>query len=113
VKGLGNAWRYRSSGRVVPLISGIHSVTVKAGRVPGQLEFSVRGENGSYPVSLGELPHRSTFVVDSPAAGTGQCGEVTFGPLSCAFDRFSLRWWSRRLSGCPGAVHGIGGTWLG
>ncbi len=41
---------------------------------PGTLKFVVRGKKGAFAPQA--LPIRGTFVVDSPLARTGQCGEA-------------------------------------
>jgi hypothetical protein len=67
-------WRFASSAGV----AGISKIRI-AGRAsaPGTLKFSVKGKNGAFTVSPDALPVRGIFVVDTPLATTGQCGEAT------------------------------------
>src|SRR5207237_6470203 len=60
-------------------IRGIVRVTVRASSsVPGQVDFSVTGRNGAYPVPRSNIPVTATFALDSLA---GQCGAAWFSGL--------------------------------
>ena len=61
---------------------GIVRVSVRlSSHLPGQVNFSVTGKKGSFPVVTADLPLKGTLVIDAPLAMTGQCGEATFpGP---------------------------------
>jgi hypothetical protein len=70
----GTRWRFKSASGV----SGITKVRVaEKASAPGTLRFSVKGAKGSFVVAASALPLKGTFVVDSPLAMTGQCGEAT------------------------------------
>jgi len=75
-----SAWTYRNG---LGGIQGILKVTVRAGSSPGVLFFKVAGRNGTYAVTQSGLPVRGTFVIDSPTARTGQCGETAFAAAAC------------------------------
>ena len=69
-------WTYRNG---LGGIQGLVKVTVKRSvSSPGIVSFATNGRNGTYPVAPNGLPLAATFVVDSPTAQTGQCGEATF-----------------------------------
>ena len=69
-------WTYRNG---LGGIQGLVKVTVKRSvSSPGIVSFATNGRNGTYPVAPNGLPLAATFVVDSPTAHTGQCGEATF-----------------------------------
>ena len=51
---------------------------VRSRRDPSRFAFSVVGRNGSYEVAQHDMPLKGTFVIDSPLARTGQCGEAVF-----------------------------------
>ena len=69
-------WTYRNG---LGGIQGLVKVTVKRSvSSPGIVSFVTNGRNGTYPVAPNGLPLAATFVVDSPTAQTGQCGEATF-----------------------------------
>jgi hypothetical protein len=59
---------------------GIRKISVKnySTRTPGFLKFKAKVYRGNYVVTAAQLPLKLTFVVDSPMATTGQCGEVTY-----------------------------------
>jgi hypothetical protein len=79
----GTGWKANAKGTRWSFASttGIDGITkvVVAGKksAPGTLKFSVRGKNGSWAIAANGLPVKGTFVVDSPIAMTGQCGEAT------------------------------------
>jgi hypothetical protein len=74
VNGKGTRWRFSNPSGV----GGIVKVRIsQKGSVPGSLRFSVRGRNGSFTASQTNLPLKGTFVIDTPLATTGQCGEST------------------------------------
>jgi hypothetical protein len=78
-------WRYRNSHG--PL--GITKVRIRGRRkLPGRLKFVVVGKRGNYVMSPTHTPLKGTFIVDSPMARTGQCGEALFtGPSRrCIFN---------------------------
>jgi hypothetical protein len=84
----GTRWRYQNSQG--PL--GITKVRIRSRpKVPGRLKFVVVGRNGNYAMAPAHMPLKGTFIVDSPVARTGQCGEALFpGPAPaprCAFNR--------------------------
>jgi hypothetical protein len=81
----GRSWKYTNSGRVVPLVSGITTVSVKVDRtVAGKVTLNVKGKNASIEAPFGQLPVRVTAIVDAPYAASGQCGEAGFA-VGCAF----------------------------
>ena len=49
---------------------------------PGQVKFHVKGKNVGF-VDPPALPVKGTFVIDSPNATTGQCGETGFATSAC------------------------------
>ena len=49
---------------------------VEKASAPGTLRFSIRGKNASVAVNQANLPLKGTFVIDTPLATTGQCGET-------------------------------------
>jgi hypothetical protein len=56
-------------------------------RTPGVYKFTVRAKNGEFPTTVSEVPLRSTVIIDTPFAATGQCAEVTFpSAASCKFN---------------------------
>lgn len=69
-------WSYTRPGA-----QGVHRLVVK--RVAGPAEvyrFHAMAHIGETPVpSAEQLPLKGTFVVDTPVAENGQCGEVEFG----------------------------------
>jgi len=74
-----SGWKYRRHDG-----SGIFRVAIKPSRsTPGLIQFSVKGRNGSWPVSTSAFPLHATFVLDPPNATTGECGETVFSPPSC------------------------------
>jgi hypothetical protein len=82
----GTRWRYLNAQG--PL--GITKVRIKTRRkAPGRLRFLVVGKRGNYAMSATHMPVKGTFIVDSPMARTGQCGEALFtGPARrCVFNR--------------------------
>jgi hypothetical protein len=66
----------------------IQGVTISTSpRTPGVYKFSIKGKNGAFPVTPGQVPLHGTFVIDSPTAETGQCAEVVFpASTSCKFN---------------------------
>lgn len=75
-----SGWKYRSHTG-----PGIVKVALKPSRrTAGAIQFSVKGQNGSWPVSPSGLPLRATIVLDPPYAMTGECGEANFAAASCA-----------------------------
>jgi hypothetical protein len=81
-------WKYHNVGKIVPLVQGISDVSITESRtVPGELKFSIKGKKGFYPVFPEEIPLKASFVVDSPIAQTGQCGEVELNSGMCLFDQ--------------------------
>ena len=69
------AWRYRNPSGFRSIVS----IRVRGRRTaPGWLKFVVVGQNGTYVMSATRIPARSTMVIDSPFATTGQCGEAFF-----------------------------------
>lgn len=80
-------WKYKNVGRIVPLIKGIGSITLTKDKVvAGRIKFLITGKRGFYPVFPDEIPLKVSFVVDSPTAETGQCGEAVMSSLECVFD---------------------------
>jgi hypothetical protein len=70
------AWTYKSPGTST---AGIQKVGVKVNKkVPGGIKFSVKGSNGTYPITASDVPLTATLVLDVPAATGGQCVEVVF-----------------------------------
>jgi Calcineurin-like phosphoesterase/Purple acid Phosphatase, N-terminal domain len=82
VNASGTNYIYRNSGGFLPLIGGIHRVTVRKSLVnPSLIRFVVNGKNGSYPLNPANLPITATFILDPPYAASNQCGEAVFpGP---------------------------------
>lgn len=80
-------WKYRNVGRIVPLVKGIHAITLTKDKVvPGRIKFLITGKKGAYDVVPSDIPLKVSFVVDAPHATTGQCGEAILSSLDCAFD---------------------------
>jgi len=76
-----SGWKYRRHDG-----NGIIKVGIKPSHTtPGLLAFSVKGRNGSWPVSTAgsALPLHATFILDPPYAATGECGETVFSTVSC------------------------------
>ena len=85
-------WKYKNVGRIVPLVKGINTITLTKDKVvPGRLKFQFTGKKGFYPVVPSEIPLKVSFVVDSPFAQTGQCGEALLTSLECVFDSGSTK----------------------
>ncbi len=83
----GTSWTYTNKSATPP--SGITSVTIKdqSKKAPGQLQISVKGKNGDYPVGMTSLPLTGLFVLDQPTAETGQCAQASFVlPQRCTTD---------------------------
>jgi len=81
------AWQYKNG---LGGIQGIIKVIVKSvASTPSVIRLAAVGRNGSYAAPPNGLPLSATFVIDSPAARTGQCGEAAFpgapGP-ACTFN---------------------------
>jgi hypothetical protein len=75
-----SGWKYRSHA------NGIIKVGIKPSRTtPGLIAFSVKGRNGSWPVSTSAsaLPLHATLILDPPYATTGECGDTVFITVSC------------------------------
>jgi hypothetical protein len=70
----GTKWRYKSTTNP----DGIRKIKMKLGRRNPVLKFTVKAKPGTFPVSEADLPLLGTFIVDSPMAMTGQCGEAEF-----------------------------------
>lgn len=88
VKAGGTAWTYTNGGKIVPLINGINSVSIKENKKkPGELKFSIKGKTGFYPVFPEEIPLKVSVVIDAPFAQTGQCGESILNEHRCIFDK--------------------------
>jgi len=69
----GTTWSFASATGV----EGITKVRVKQKKsAAGTLRFSVKGKKGAFAVATTALPVVGTFVVDSPLAKDGQCGEA-------------------------------------
>ena len=80
-------WKYRNVGRIVPLVNGVNAITLTRDKVvPGRIKFLITGKKGSYDVVPSDIPLKVSFVVDSPFAQTGQCGESVLSSLECVFD---------------------------
>lgn len=85
-------WRHLAElGRWVytrPAAEGVHHLVVK--RVAGSAEvyrFHVMARLGATSVPTAEqLPLKGTFVVDTPVAENGQCGEAEFGGAEPAIE---------------------------
>ena len=78
---------YRNVGRIVPPIKGIGNITLTKDKVvPGRIKFKFTGKKGFYPVFSDDIPLKVSFVVDSPTAETGQCGESSLTSAECLFD---------------------------
>jgi hypothetical protein len=76
VNGTQTAWSYKSPGTAT---QGIDKVAVKVDpSVTGGVKFTVKGKNGAYPVTQGDLPVVATLVFDVPTAIGGQCVEEHF-----------------------------------
>ena len=87
-----SGWKYKNVGRIVPLIKGINTITLTKDKVvPGRMRFQFTGKKGFYPVVPSEIPLKVSFVVDSPFAQTGQCGESLLTSLECIFDSGSTK----------------------
>lgn len=85
-------WKYRNVGRIVPLVKGISTITLTKDKVvPGRIKFQFAGKKGFYPIFPDEIPLKVSFVVDSPFAQTGQCGEALLTSLECLYDQNSTR----------------------
>jgi len=85
-------WKYRNVGRIVPLIKGINTITLTKDKVvPGRIKFQFAGKKGLYPIFPDEIPLKVSFVVDSPFAQTGQCGEALLTSLECLYDPGNTR----------------------
>jgi hypothetical protein len=70
----GTRWKYTNPSG----FQGITKVRVVAKKAAvGMLHFYVRGKNATATADTSALPIKGTFVVDSPIAMTGQCGETT------------------------------------
>ena len=74
-------WKYRNRTRV-----GIDKIVIGVSpATPGSMRVSIKGRNGSWPVSPDGLPLKVTIVLDPPCAPTGACGVATFdGSRTCA-----------------------------
>jgi uncharacterized repeat protein (TIGR01451 family) len=72
-----NVSRYRDRAGT---FLGITKISVKnySARKPGFLKFKAKLIRGTFVVTAAQLPLKLTFVVDSPMATTGQCGEITY-----------------------------------
>ncbi len=71
-----NKTKTKCSFKRSPGLQGITKIRVTRKSLSnGQLKFSVKGKQGAF--TMGALPSTGTFVVDSPLATTGQCGEAT------------------------------------
>jgi hypothetical protein len=82
----GLSWKYTNSGKVVPLVAGITSISVKKDKnIAGKLTLSIKSKNSSIPAPVGQLPVRVTAIIDAPFATSGQCGETVF-PVGCFFN---------------------------
>jgi len=80
----GNSWRYRSPGGP----GGVVKIRVRRlAAKPGTLKFRVVGRAGTLAVTRARIPVKGTFVVDSPMAQTGQCGETQYDGSRCVFSR--------------------------
>jgi hypothetical protein len=87
----GTAWTYvnPTSGNT----RGIYSVTIRETSADDSvlLSFTAKGRRGAYAVGTADLPLSTQFILDSPTADTGQCGEARFtGPRPvplCTFNR--------------------------
>ena len=79
-------FRYRNASSTPdPALRGITKVVLVDAslRTPGMLKYTVTGKKSSY--TIGQLPLRTTFVIDAPVAQTGQCAEEHFtGPPELA-----------------------------
>ena len=64
--------------RIAGAVVGDKSYFDSRRTAPGWLKFVVVGQNGTYVMSATRIPARSTMVIDSPFATTGQCGEAFF-----------------------------------
>jgi parallel beta-helix repeat protein len=74
-------WKYVNGRPDAP--AGIASVTIRdlSRKVPGLVQFSVKGRRSAYPADPAKLPLTGLFVLDPPTAETGQCGEAAFPPV--------------------------------
>jgi hypothetical protein len=74
-----SGWKYRDRSG-----TGIVKVVPNLSRsAPELIPFSVKGRNGSWPVSPSHLPVRGTVVIDAPNASTGarQCRLLGIGAV--------------------------------
>jgi len=79
------SWKYRDRTG-----SGVVRIGLKlSAATPGLIRVTMKGRNGTWPVSPHALPVKVTIVLDPPCAPTGECGVATFpGPSpSCALER--------------------------
>jgi YVTN family beta-propeller protein/cysteine-rich repeat protein len=81
VAGSGRKWTYVNKSTTPP--GGIVKLSVqdKSTSTPGLLKLTVKGQHGTYPVTLANLPLSARVILAPPMAATPQCGVVTFaGP---------------------------------
>jgi hypothetical protein len=80
----GNTWRYKNAAGP----GGIFKVSVKRpAKQPGTLKFRVLGGAENLAVTRARVPVKGTFIVDTPMAQTGQCGETRYDGARCQFSR--------------------------
>jgi hypothetical protein len=89
----GNRWRYKS--KTDPY--GIRKIRMKLRRRRPGMKFVVKARPGIFPVVTEDLPLKATFIVDSPMAMTGQCGEALF-PGTDKRNRCRVRRGGKRVS---------------
>lgn len=86
VNGQGTSWKYMSPANV--LTDTLKASLKAVATTPGLYKFIAVVGLGNLPVQGAQLPLTGTFVIDSPTAETGQCGEAIFdgppGPVCTA-----------------------------
>jgi len=79
-------WTYSDATR--SLVDGITQMQIQDGarKLPRQVRVTLRGRDGTYPVTADDQPLRVAVALgDASDATAGRCGESAFVPADCSF----------------------------